>query len=153
MDQHPSNWFFYVIFLPAFMMCMLSYYSAAHSQPQMASQTPPPAAPHTLATASAPHANACIPFPRLRANLAAKDHARALEALHLALSQTGDGGTYVWERPERFLRGTITPTASFRDARGRICRHVVYSLSLGPHTRRTEGIACRNRALRWVLGG
>lgn len=151
MDQNSSNWYFYAVFLPAFMACMLSYYSVAHSGTLAASSTI-----KTNTAQSAPAMvppNACIPFSRLRANLVAKDHAKALDALHLALSEVGDGSTYVWERPKRFLRGLITPTSSFRDVTGRVCRHVVYTLSLGHHTRRTEGIACRNPDLQWVVTG
>ena len=152
MDHHSSNWYFYVVFLPAFMICLLNYYSTAHSA--SLNSTHPPAG--QIRTKPAPQMgppNACIPFSRLRANLKAQDRAAALEALHRALSEVGDGSTYVWERPKSFLRALITPTSSFRDVKGRICRHVVYTLSLGHHTRRTEGIACRTPDLQWTLTG
>ena len=162
MDNNGAAWYFYAVFVPAFLVCMFSYYASAHSKPVLAKPTlvKPILAKPILAAqtgASAPPAamaapaNGCIPFSRLRANLAGDDFERALKALHRALSENGDGTTLVWEHRAHFLRGLITPTASFRGPKGRICRHVVYTLKLGRHSRSVEGIACRTRNLQWVV--
>lgn len=77
----------------------------------------------------------------------------ARQALELALSELGDGVTLVWQRPERNLVGRIKPVSAFRDHRGRICRHVVYSLALGGFHRQIEGVACREEDGSWSLSG
>jgi len=81
------------------------------------------------------------------------DEAAALEAVHLALSELGDGASYVWHRRGGRLSGIINPTTSFKDRDGRVCRHLVMTLSAGPHTARTEGIACRLDNKSWRLEG
>jgi surface antigen len=78
---------------------------------------------------------------------------QALRALSAALNRLGDGSTYIWRRDEQKLRGLVTPTTSFRNSHGKICRHVVYTISRGKSTRRMEGIACRNADRRWSLSG
>lgn len=77
----------------------------------------------------------------------------ALEALHLALTEVGDGALYVWHRHDGQVGGVVQPTASFKDARGKICRHIVVLLSSGIRTRRTEGLACRLDSGAWQLEG
>ena len=152
MDQQPSNGFFYLLFLPLLLVCMFSYYASAHSQEINQPLATAPAESKVWGNDRAA-ARPAPSFFRLRARLAAADRNRALEALHLALSQVGDGGSYVWARPKKRLRGIITLTASFRDVQGRICRHIIYKLVLGEHSRRTEGIACRGKNRQWELAG
>lgn len=77
----------------------------------------------------------------------------AFEAIHLALSEVGDGSTYVWHGRDGTISGSVRPMASFKDGSGRICRHIVLSLSAGAHTRNTEGIACRLPDRSWQLEG
>jgi surface antigen len=89
----------------------------------------------------------------LKARLDQSDRLAARQALELALSELGDGVTLVWQRPERKLEGRIKPVSAFRDDRGRICRHVVYSLTLGPYQRQVEGVACREPNGSWSLSG
>ena len=71
------------------------------------------------------------------------DQVAALENLQYALSELGDGASYVWHRHRGQLSGVIQPTMSFRDAKGRICRHLVVLLSAGDKSSKTEAIACR----------
>lgn len=92
-------------------------------------------------------------FAEARPHLDASDEVAALEALHLTLTEVGDGAFYVWHRPNGQLSGVMQPTTSFRDARGKICRHVVLLLSFGMHTKRTEGMACRLDSGAWQLEG
>ena len=89
----------------------------------------------------------------LKARLDRSDRAAALQALELALSELEDGVTLVWERRERALTGRIKPVSVFRDDKGRVCRHVVYSLALGGFQREVEGVACRDSDGSWSLSG
>lgn len=81
------------------------------------------------------------------------DEIAALEAVHYALSQIGDGSSYVWHRRNGRLSGIVHPTASFKDITGQVCRHIVLELSSGDFARRTEGIACRLHTGVWQLEG
>lgn len=94
-----------------------------------------------------------IELMRLKASLDESDQIAALQAIHYALTQVGDGSKFVWERRQGRLNGTVQPTSSFRGARGRICRHIVVELTLAHYTKRTEGIACRLENGGWSLSG
>ena len=89
----------------------------------------------------------------LRATLDDNDEVATLDAIHIALSQVGDGGTYVWHRQHGRLSGIMQPTQSFKDVGGNVCRHLLIMLVSGRHTQRTEGIACRLGNGRWQLDG
>lgn len=81
------------------------------------------------------------------------DEIAALEAVRVALSEVGDGATYVWHRANGRLSGVVQPTGSFKDLGGRVCRHIVLILSAGAHTGKIEGVACRLANGRWQLDG
>jgi hypothetical protein len=91
--------------------------------------------------------------PDLRATLDDTDEVATLDAISVALSQVGDGGTYVWQRLHGRLSGVFQPTQSFKDPGGTVCRHLIIMLTSGRHTQRTEGIACRLANGRWQLDG
>ncbi len=96
------------------------------------------------------------PRPRLAAAappLDKHDETATLEAVHMALSETGDGASYVWHRRGGKISGIINPTSSFKDAEGRVCRHLVMTLTAGERSARTEGIACRMADRSWRLEG
>jgi hypothetical protein len=118
---------------------------------------PAPTAPDaTKPGTTTPNTNKPAPRPRyadLSPPLDTSDEAATLEAVHLALSELGDGASYVWHRQGGRLSGVINPTASFKDRDGRVCRHLVMTLTAGPHTARTEGIACRLADRSWRLEG
>jgi hypothetical protein len=90
-----------------------------------------------------------VPAPQLDA----KDEIAALERIQYALSEIGDGSTYVWTRWHGRLSGVIHPTTSFKDRSGKVCRHIVVLLTTGKRTARKEGIACRLASGRWQLDG
>ena len=92
-------------------------------------------------------------FAELKAKLDGSDRQAAAQALQLALNELGDGVTLVWRRPEHALEGRIKPVTAFRDDHGRICRHLIYSLSLGGYSREIEGVACRELDGSWSLAG
>lgn len=89
----------------------------------------------------------------LKAGLDDSDRLAVLEAIHLGLSEVGDGQTYMWRRKTGKILGYVKPTRSIRDAGGRVCRHLVFSLQLGPYARTIEGLACRQPDKSWVLEG
>jgi len=80
-----------------------------------------------------------------------RDEIAALERIQFALSEVGDGNTYVWRRWHGRLAGVIHPTASFKDPSGKVCRHLMVLLTTGKRTSRMEGIACRLPSGRWQL--
>ncbi len=88
---------------------------------------------------------------KLRSKLRPADEYATLNALLIALSQVGDGQTYIWGRPKRQLRAFITPTSSYRDKSGNICREIIVSLVLGSYMKRIETTACRGKNRSWQL--
>jgi hypothetical protein len=92
-------------------------------------------------------------FAELKTKLDGSDRQAAAQALQLAMNELGDGVTLVWHRPEHALEGRVKPVSAFRDAHGRLCRHLVYSLSLGGYSREIEGVACREFDGSWSLAG
>lgn len=92
-------------------------------------------------------------FAGLDARLDEADQIAALESIQFALTEIGDGSTYVWHRHGGEFSGFVQPTSSFKDSSGNICRHVVVMLSSSEQSRRTEGIACRMEGGRWRLEG
>jgi surface antigen len=88
-----------------------------------------------------------------QAEVDAGDRLVALRALELALTELGDGTTLVWRSPGHGLVGRVKPVSAFRDAKGRVCRTVVYALALGDYQREVEGIACREQDGSWSLAG
>jgi hypothetical protein len=89
----------------------------------------------------------------LKSSLGKSDRAVALQALQMALTELGDGVTLVWRRPASRLAGRIKPVSAFRDDRGRICRHVIYSLALDAYEKQIEGVACREQDGHWSISG
>jgi hypothetical protein len=81
------------------------------------------------------------------------DEIATLETLQLALSEVGDGSTYVWHRYHGRLSGVIKPTTSFKDDSGQVCRHIIVVLTSGSRSERSEGIACRLPSGQWQLQG
>lgn len=92
-------------------------------------------------------------FAEATAHLDENDEIAALEAIRVALSEVGDGDTYVWHRRHGRLSGLVQPTASFKDRSGRICRHILLIMTVGTARGRAEGIACRLADGRWQLDG
>jgi len=116
--------------------------------------TPPPASNST--PIDRPQREKLWPKPSfadLKASLDDSDAIAALEAVQLALTEVGDGATYIWYRKHGRLSGAIQPTTSFKDPSGQVCRHIVVALTSGNYSRKAEGIACRQGNGVWVLEG
>ena len=89
----------------------------------------------------------------LKPSFDSSDEVAALEAMQLALSEVGDGSSYVWHRTGGRLSGIVQPTTSFKGEAGRVCRHVVMMLTAGTYSKKAEGIACRGGDGIWSLEG
>jgi surface antigen len=89
----------------------------------------------------------------LQYTLNRSDRRVALQALQMALTELGDGVTLVWRRPASELAGRVQPVSAFRDSQGRICRHVVYSLSQRALEKKIEDVACRQENGNWSFSG
>lgn len=75
--------------------------------------------------------------------LSPNDRIAAMESVQFALSEVGDGASYVWRRGRGKLSGLIQPTQSFLDSKGRVCRHIIVLLSFEAKAKKTEAVACR----------
>jgi len=129
------------------------------------SQAPPPQQSQEQSTFRAPSCSCPMnkdekeklwPQPKvteLKPSLDSNDEMAALEAIQIALTEVGDGSTYVWHRTGGHLSGVVRPTTSFRVGSDRVCRHVEFMLSAGTYTRKAEGIACRGSDRIWTLEG
>jgi hypothetical protein len=93
---------------------------------------------------------AILPIAPPRA-LGVRDEIAALERIQFALSEVGDGDTYVWRRWHGRLAGVFHPTVSFKDPSGHVCRHLMVVLTNGKRTSKIGGIACRLPSGRWRL--
>ena len=89
----------------------------------------------------------------LKSQLDHIDRLAVLEAIHVGLSDAPDGATYMWRRHNGKIAGSVRPTTSYRDAEGKVCRHLVFQLLLGEHMRQIEGVACRQTDRSWLLEG
>ena len=121
-----------------------------------AQESQPGASTCTCPDGRKPDSQKLWPRPKLadaRPVLDTGDEVATLEAVHVALSEVGDGSSYVWHRPNGTLSGVVQPTASFKDVSGKVCRHIVMVLTSGAYTRKTEGVACRLATGVWQLDG
>jgi hypothetical protein len=130
--------------LTAFVFLSADFAEAAGEQPEASA---PCTCPESERKSAKPK------FAALDTELDESDEMAALESLQVALSKVGDGSSYVWHRANGRLSGLVQPTASFRNDRGAICRHIMVLLTTGERTKRTEGIACRLGNGLWRLEG
>jgi hypothetical protein len=122
----------------------------------LAAQQQRPAEPAPCTCSTPERAPSPVPRPRFAdhsQDLDDSDEIAALDAIRVALSEVGDGASYVWHRGNGRLSGVIHPTVSFKDAAGRICRHIVVVLTTGQRSGRVEGVACRLGDGTWQLEG
>src|SRR5262245_53672097 len=101
----------------------------------------------------APKREARPKFADLQTGLDEGDEIAALEAIRIALTEIGDGATFVWRRGNGRISGVVKPTSSFKNADGKVCRHLVIGLAAGRRTGQIEGVACRLENGRWQLDG
>ena len=138
----------------AILMASTLFPKLAGAQDVKPAEPAPCTCPHPDANPSKPPSFWAKPkYAEAYALLDENDEIAALEAIRVALTEVGDGGTYVWRRNHGRLSGIVQPTASFKDPGGRVCRHIVLTMTVGTATGRAEGIACRLVDGRWQLDG
>jgi hypothetical protein len=143
-------------YLPALAPATSAFFilAAALTHPAHAHQTRPAEPPACSCPGLTPDAPNASPRPRFADHarpLGVTDEIAALDAIRIALTQVGDGSSFVWHAGR--LSGVVQPTHSFKDASGRVCRHIVVVLSAGLRSGRIEGIACRMNDGNWQLDG
>jgi surface antigen len=141
------------LFATAVAACTLGEPLALPASLQAAESTPAETRPCACQDQAAPDRKARPEQAGLQNNLDEDDEIAALEAIRIALSEVGDGSKFVWRRANGRISGVITPTSSFKDAGGRVCRHIVILLAAGRRTGKIEGVACRLGDGRWALEG
>jgi 17 kDa outer membrane surface antigen len=145
MRAHPSLVTLAAIVITAFVLIaeiLLGSRAAFAEGPKWETRVVPEASPHVTIRPLAPPNE-----------LDAKDEIAALERVQYALSEVGDGTTYVWRRWHGRLAGVIHPISSFKDPSGKVCRHMMVLLTTGKRTSKMEGVACRLPSGRWQLDG
>lgn len=129
------------------------YLSAISSGPTQAAEPAPKSSAKRYAPPLANRLKKKPVYLTPRDTLTYYDRLAALEAVQIALSEVGDGDSYVWRRRHGRLNGVIQPTKSYKDTAGRVCRHVIVLLNSGNYSRKREGIACRHIDGIWSLDG
>jgi len=82
-----------------------------------------------------------------------RDAVAALDGINIALTEVGDGGSYVWRRIDGRLAGMAQPTSSYKDASGQPCRRLIVILNVPGRSSKIEGVACRSAFRQWLLEG
>jgi hypothetical protein len=141
------------LFVTAVAVCTLGVPLALPIAVRAAETTQAETRPCTCPDQSAPEREARPEYAAVQSNLDEDDEIAALEAIRIALSEVGDGSKFVWRRANGRISGVITPTSSFKDTGGRVCRHIVILLAAGRRTGKIEGVACRLGDGRWALEG
>jgi hypothetical protein len=127
---------------------------AALTAPPAAADDSKPADPPLCTCPEPPNSPGHWPRPKLAdQKLDENDEVAALDAIRVALTEVGDGVTYVWHLRNGRLSGIVRPTASFKDVAGKVCRHIEVTMTTGRQSGRVEGIACRLPDGRWQLDG
>ncbi len=91
--------------------------------------------------------------PVKRLSLDETDQYAALESVQFALSEVGDGASYVWHRHNGRISGVVQPQSSFKTATGEVCRVLQVTLASGTRSKTAEGVACRLPSGQWRLEG
>ena len=89
------------------------------------------------------------PVDRLQAKLKAVIDANFQKALEKKRS----GQKLGWKLPRQAASGMTRPTATFRVAEKRYCRHYVQELRFGKRNHTYYGLACRDQSGRWQIPG
>jgi surface antigen len=141
------------LFAAAVAACAMPLMLAAPMGAQAAEAVPSEKPSCSCPSQDAPKREARPKFADLQANLDEGDEVAALEAIRIALTEVGDGATFVWRRANGRISGVVKPTSSFKAVDGKICRHIHIVLAAGKRTGQIEGVACRLDNGRWELDG
>lgn len=125
--------------------------SAAEPKSNAGSQGSPPCRcaeqPGTTSPTVSPHASTDV-----RSQLDHYDQLAVIQAMHLALSEVGDGASYVWHRSHGRLSGIVQINGTIKSG-GSICRKLTVVLTAGTETRRISTTACRLTDRSWQIIG
>ncbi|NJM54921.1 MAG: hypothetical protein HC841_02455 [Verrucomicrobiae bacterium] len=113
---------------------------------------PPQLVPGVVIPSQSPRATADTATAK-RLSLDETDQFAALESVQFALSEVGDGATYVWHRHNGRISGVVQPQSSFKTATGEVCRVIQVTLASGTRSKTAEGVACRLPSGQWRLEG
>jgi surface antigen len=83
--------------------------------------------------------------------LSPDDIRRARRAALTALEETPAGQTTIWRNPANGHWGTLTPTRTFQDARGRYCRDYRQTVTTGGQEHQGNGSACLDPESIWRI--
>jgi surface antigen len=153
MRSSSSLFSFYASALTAFMLVAAIFFFPDLARAESTGQTGKQGAAPSCSRPNSNSASVKPKLARLAEPLDENDQIAALESVQLALSQVADGSSYVWHRSHGRLSGIVRPTASFKDHKGQVCRHLVVVLNSFDETSKTEAIACRLNTGVWELDG
>ena len=98
-----------------FALSLFSQLAQAHDATLAEPAQPPCTCQNPGPNPSKPPAVSAKPkFAETNAHLDENDEIAALEAIRVALTEVGDGGSYVWYRRHGRLSGIVQPTVSFK---------------------------------------
>lgn len=86
-----------------------------------------------------------------RKSLTPHDQTAVMQAVHYALSEVGDGASYVWHRTHGRLSGIVQVTGTYKSPTGALCRRLNVMLTSGTETRKLATHACRLPNRSWQL--
>lgn len=88
----------------------------------------------------------------IRGSLDHYDQLAVIQAMHLALTEIGDGASYVWHRSHGRLSGIVQINGTYKSG-GNLCRRMTVMLTAGTETRRISTTACRLADRSWQIVG
>jgi hypothetical protein len=86
-----------------------------------------------------------------RKSLTPHDQTAVMQAVHYALSEIGDGASYVWHRTHGRLSGVVQVNGTYKGTTGALCRRLNVMLTSGGETRKLTTHACRLPDRSWQL--
>jgi len=79
------------------------------------------------------------------------DRLYAARTTQSSLETTPSGTTSTWSNPDSGHRGTVTPTRTYRSARGENCREYQQTVTIGGRQETAVGRACRQSDGSWRI--
>jgi hypothetical protein len=132
--------------LTAFSLVATLFVSADFARAADAGPAPGCSCPESGAKASRKPKLAAYPAP-----LDETDEIAALESLHYALTEAGDGSTYVWHRHHGRLSGLVKIAGSYKRPDGSVCRRAVVVLNGLNGAKQVDVSACRLGGGAWRI--
>ena len=80
-----------------------------------------------------------------------RDREYAAQTTYHALETGRSGSTSTWRNPDSGHHGSVTPTRTYENARGRYCREYEQTIYVGGHAEQGYGTACRQPDGSWQI--